>query len=93
MTNHRAQSERIPLLTQAGVILDAAGERGDLLSAFEDPDMPELKTCENCMRSETPGDTKMKYCVRCRKVSYCSKECQETDWGDHKLFCRPADGP
>lgn len=26
-------------------------------------------------------------CGRCLKVAYCSKECQEKDWGNHKLKC------
>lgn len=30
-------------------------------------------------------------CSRCRGTSYCSKSCQEHDWGIHKLTCSPAD--
>ena len=30
----------------------------------------------------------LKSCV-CRKVSYCSKECQAKDWKSHKPSCRP----
>jgi hypothetical protein len=30
---------------------------------------------------------KMLYCTRCRKVNYCSPECQEADWPQHKKRC------
>ncbi len=26
-------------------------------------------------------------CTRCKRVSYCSKKCQQKDWRQHKLFC------
>ena len=41
-----------------------------------------------CNRSSKNPNLKFKYCERCRKVSYCSKECQLADWRDHKLLCR-----
>ena len=28
-----------------------------------------------------------KYCSRCRCVTYCSRECQEAHWTDHKSYC------
>ena len=31
--------------------------------------------------------SKMVYCVRCRVVNYCSRECQEADWSKHKKVC------
>ena len=31
--------------------------------------------------------SKMLQCIRCRNVSYCSKECQEANWAHHKLAC------
>jgi len=30
---------------------------------------------------------KFKYCTKCDRVAYCSKECQVADWDDHKLYC------
>jgi hypothetical protein len=38
--------------------------------------------CSNCGIS---GDQQ---CARCRKVYYCSRVCQETDWPHHKLMCQ-----
>ena len=33
-------------------------------------------------------DAQFKYCSICRKIPYCSKECQELHWRDHKLVCK-----
>lgn len=27
-------------------------------------------------------------CGRCRKVRYCSPECQKDDWKRHKIYCK-----
>jgi hypothetical protein len=32
--------------------------------------------------------TKMKKCSRCRNATYCSVECQKSDWESHKLTCQ-----
>ena len=31
--------------------------------------------------------SKMLYCTQCRKVNYCSRECQAVDWPFHKEYC------
>lgn len=31
---------------------------------------------------------KLKRCTACKSVSYCSRECQVDDWGQHKLVCK-----
>ena len=31
--------------------------------------------------------SKTKYCSRCRKITYCSRKCQEADWSEHKPNC------
>jgi len=50
---------------------------------------PELrnKLCHLCY---VYHDGQMKRCTRCKKVWYCSQECQKTDWGTHKISCKPA---
>lgn len=47
-----------------------------------DEDSEELR-CSNC------GKVGKGYgrCGRCLKVAYCSKECQEKDWQNHKTKC------
>jgi hypothetical protein len=39
--------------------------------------------CNLCERSHM----RMKLCGRCKKVRYCSRECQLADFGDHKKQC------
>jgi hypothetical protein len=31
--------------------------------------------------------SKMVYCTRCRNANYCSRECQEARWTEHKTVC------
>lgn len=45
------------------------------------PDAPECAVCED-------SHEKLKKCGRCGLVRYCSTECQEEDWAEHKLVCR-----
>ena len=45
---------------------------------FSDPDK-----CRKCFK------TSSKKCSRCRAVSYCSAECQRSDWSRHKKLCAP----
>ena len=49
----------------------------------------QLRVCHNghCDKVELKrGDFKM--CSRCRKVWYCGKECQASDWKKHKIDCQ-----
>ena len=69
-------------LAQAEV--SASEARGDSFSSI----CCDLKCCNQCQRLEDPAEGKFKYCKLCRKVCYCSKDCQDADWGDHKIECR-----
>ena len=42
--------------------------------------------CSYCWKT-TPIVDDLKHCARCRKVSYCCKECQIQDWREHKHDC------
>lgn len=47
------------------------------------PLMVGYKMCEKC------GSVgKLKVCSGCRKIHYCSAECQKADWADHKADCK-----
>lgn len=39
--------------------------------------------CNTCLKTET----KLLSCSRCKRTSYCSKECQKQDWKEHKKDC------
>lgn len=41
--------------------------------------------CRKCMKALTAPNR----CQRCFTVSYCSKDCQRTDWPGHRLLCVP----
>ena len=41
-------------------------------------------SCAFC--HENPGN--LLTCARCKTAQYCGKECQKSDYKDHKFFCR-----
>jgi ankyrin repeat protein len=41
-----------------------------------------------CARCGAPGATGMRRCSKCKSVRYCSRECQQSDWKQHKLQCK-----
>ena len=44
----------------------------------------EKGTAKVCNKCGNPGTLR---CSKCKKVYYCSKECQKSDWKTHKLSC------
>ena len=42
------------------------------------------KACEKCGKEAE----KMKACSVCRLIRYCSEECQQGDWKEHKEACK-----
>ncbi|KAK6351322.1 hypothetical protein TWF718_004486 [Orbilia javanica] len=44
---------------------------------------PKERVCAACGKEETE-DRKLKKCVACMNIEYCSKECQKKDWKAHK---------
>lgn len=47
-------------------------------------DYPILKLCRGCGKD---NEKQISNCTACKKVYYCSKECQKEDWKIHKKFC------
>ena len=45
--------------------------------------------CIVCKKTDAEADGgKLKSCSRCKRVRYCSRECQVKDWKTHKKFCK-----
>jgi len=45
--------------------------------------------CQVCKKLPPDPDKPWSKCGQCKKVSYCSKKCQEQDWPNHKKSCKP----
>ncbi|MES1921737.1 hypothetical protein MHBO_003266 [Bonamia ostreae] len=45
--------------------------------------MDSKKSCDKCKKNTE----KLKKCGACKKVEYCSRECQKSDWENHKKIC------
>jgi len=46
-----------------------------------------LPSCEQCGKA---SESSLLVCTGCRKVEYCSRECQKTSWKAHKAVCNGA---
>ena len=46
--------------------------------------LPEMHPCSNCGVRPVLGQKKLRKCGRCRTVRYCSRNCQVSDWANHK---------
>jgi len=53
------------------------------------PTIVGLRGCHKCGVPEC-NDVQLRECGRCRKVMYCSSECQNADWPVHKQVCTQA---
>ncbi|KAJ7323584.1 hypothetical protein DFH08DRAFT_887440 [Mycena albidolilacea] len=49
--------------------------------------------CCGCGQREDTLDRPLRYCSMCQVASYCSKECQKSDWPEHKPICGAAGIP
>ncbi|KAJ7314570.1 hypothetical protein DFH08DRAFT_894941 [Mycena albidolilacea] len=49
--------------------------------------------CCGCGQREDTLDQPLRYCSKCQVASYCSKECQKSDWPEHKPICGTAGIP
>lgn len=46
------------------------------------------QVCSKCGSAQDPT-CRLKKCCRCLQKYYCSRECQEADWKNHKAECQP----
>lgn len=55
--------------------------------------MSSAAKCNGCGKGEAEPGSSLKHCAKCGSTKYCSRECQKTDWKEHKKVCAPkADG-
>ncbi|KIV78377.1 hypothetical protein PV11_10099 [Exophiala sideris] len=56
--------------------------------------MQEYPFCIKCGakhgHADSSGQEPLQHCGRCKKVRYCSKECQTEDWNVHESACKAA---
>ena len=50
-----------------------------------DVDIATVHACNVC-----DSETNLKRCARCKKVAYCSRNCQKKDWKTHQEKCSGA---
>ncbi|PRP85897.1 hypothetical protein PROFUN_06171 [Planoprotostelium fungivorum] len=50
---------------------------------FDEKKIQVITTCHKCHKDEAH----LKLCSGCKKVRYCSADCQKKDWNDHKPDC------
>ena len=48
----------------------------------------DLRTCAYCHKASVE---ELKFCARCKKVSYCNRNCQKSAWKAHKKVCNKTD--
>ncbi|KAL7628322.1 hypothetical protein AAE478_002522 [Parahypoxylon ruwenzoriense] len=56
------------------------------MASEKSPESP--RKCGNPKCSKTSDSVALQQCSRCRKVAYCSKDCQAASWPGHKKQCR-----
>ena len=43
--------------------------------------------CQNCGKKDTAAGVHLMACAKCKRVKYCSKECQKEGWKGHRKVC------
>ncbi|KAM6496295.1 hypothetical protein JOM56_009001 [Amanita muscaria] len=62
---------------------------GDLYAAFYKENVKNGRAgSDMCVMCDGPGKPKLLVCSACKKVSYCSPECQRVHWKVHKRVCK-----
>jgi len=61
----------------------------DLLSPFYQllVNVKQPVSCGNKSCNKKVAESDLKFCGRCGKQKYCSKDCQRADWKNHKVCC------
>lgn len=52
------------------------------------PAMTDSSTCAQCNKTTQDLGRSPKPCAKCRRASYCDRDCQKAHWKQHKQVCR-----
>lgn len=44
-------------------------------------------SCSSCRKSQNEVPNSLKRCAKCKSQWYCSRDCQKSDWKNHKKVC------
>jgi hypothetical protein len=65
------------------------GFLNDLATSYCKTHVRTSETCAGCRLPELAGkEHSFKVCSGCRYVRYCSQECHQNDWPEHRTFCK-----
>ncbi|KAL1870383.1 hypothetical protein Plec18167_007517 [Paecilomyces lecythidis] len=81
---HRIMMHKDILVERPHEIVDESQKPFNNPSDISQPGMPMFKDCRCCRNAEANFT-----CAACRKVGYCSFECQHEHWPEHKQYCIP----
>lgn len=48
-----------------------------------------ILNCAQCNTTHGADDAALLCCGKCKRVKYCGRECQRSDWVSHKVICAP----
>lgn len=81
----RVNEEAIPFYTVRERFIETGLQKIDtVVDAKKSPDMSHLHFCQN----DRCGESKTKKCAGCYSTWYCSLECQQVDWPNHRAECK-----
>ncbi|OXA48951.1 uncharacterized protein LOC118436905 [Folsomia candida] len=69
---------------------DKKGNGAAKIPVFESAKLSSVDNCAMCGKHNAGLKAGLKRCARCKKVRYCSYDCQKWDWRRHKSSCIPA---
>ncbi|KAJ7454589.1 hypothetical protein B0H11DRAFT_1926413 [Mycena galericulata] len=73
--------------TLIGILEAYAGKPAPEISIKAEAEAKQRQACYSCGAASTEDGVALRRCSGCKLVVYCSSQCQECDWHDHKKLC------